>query len=240
MATSVRWHHPLFLNPHRRLTHQSPPLSLSVRAFRRSDFDGFARRVASGEALRDAWRRANDGVEQLAFEARRTAERLDRRFSLSRRFDSATRAAVARARELDVELGIGRRFRSFSVDFSRNWPRYRKELNGFLETPLGRGLVTIFFVWFVLSGWLFRFFILATWVLPFAAPLLIGTFANNFAIEGTCPACKRRFVGYRNQVIRCTSCQNIVWQPKDNFRGGGSSSAKRSDQDIIDIEIEEK
>ncbi|RRT35417.1 hypothetical protein B296_00023149, partial [Ensete ventricosum] len=94
-----------------------------VRAFRRIDLDRFARRVASGEALRDAWRSANTGIEQLAFEARRAAERLDRRYSLSRRFDSASRAAAARARELDQELGIGRRWRSFSMDFSRNWPR---------------------------------------------------------------------------------------------------------------------
>ncbi|WOL16674.1 hypothetical protein Cni_G25462 [Canna indica] len=213
-----------------------------VRAFRRSDLDGFARRVASGEALRDVWRSANNGFEQLAFEARRAAERLDRRYSLSLRFDSAARAVSVRAREIDQELGIGRRWRSFSADFSRNWPRYRKELNEFLQTPLGRGLATVFFLWFALSGWLFRFFILATWILPFAAPLLIGTFANNFAIQGSCPACKRQFVGYRNQVVRCTGCGNIVWQPKDDFsRGrGSSSSSKASEPNIIDIEIEEK
>lgn len=44
-------------------------------------------------------------------------------------------------------------------------------------------LQTIFFLWFALSGWLFRCIILATWVLPFAAPLLIGAVANNFVIE---------------------------------------------------------
>ncbi|XP_074584917.1 uncharacterized protein LOC141840753 [Curcuma longa] len=212
-----------------------------VLAFRRSDLNSFAQRVASGEVLRDAWRSANNGIEQLASEARRTAERLDRQYSLSRRFDSATRAAVARAREIDQELGIGRRWRSFSVDFSRNWPRYRRELNEFLQTPLGRGLATVFFCWFALSGWLFRFFILATWILPFAAPLLMGTLANNFAIQGTCPACKRKFMGSRFQMIRCTGCGNIVWQPKDNSSSGRwSSSSKASEQDIIDIEIEEK
>ncbi|CAL9782753.1 unnamed protein product [Musa acuminata subsp. burmannicoides] len=223
----------------------SPPLLVArrvaapVRAFRRNDLDRFARRVASGEALRDAWRSANNGIEQLTFEARRAAERLDRRYSLSRRFDSASRAAAARARELDQELGIARRWRSFSMDFSRNWPRYRRDLNEFLQTPLGRGLATIFFLWFALSGWLFRIFILATWVLPFAAPLLIGTLANNFAIQGTCPACKRQFVGYRNQVIRCTGCRNIVWQPRDDFsRGRSSSSPKASEPDIIDIDID--
>jgi len=131
MATSVvRWHHhhhhhpPLYISP--SLPHRNRRQSVSaqpIRAFGRSDLDGFARRVASGEALRDAWRTANDGIELLAFEARRAAERIDRRFSVSRRFDSLARAASVRAREIDQELGIGRRWRSFSLDFSRNWPR---------------------------------------------------------------------------------------------------------------------
>lgn len=61
-------------------------------------------------------------------------------------------------------------------------------INHWKKTKLAYTLVlyfvqTLFFVWFFLSGWFFRFFILATWVLPFAAPLLIGAFANNFAIE---------------------------------------------------------
>ena len=49
-----------------------------IQAFRRSDFDVFARRITSGEAWRDAWRRANDGFEQLLYETKKTAERLDR------------------------------------------------------------------------------------------------------------------------------------------------------------------
>ncbi|KAH7687457.1 Zinc finger RING/FYVE/PHD-type protein [Dioscorea alata] len=235
VMTSVPWR-PVFVSAKPRALRQH-----AVRAFGRGDFEGFARRVASGEALKDAWKGANEGFETLAFESRRVAERLDRRFAISRRLDTAARAAAARARELDQELGIARRWRSFSVDFSRNWPRYRKELSNFLETPLGRGFATIFFLWFALSGWLFRFFILATWILPFAAPLLIGTFANSFAIEGSCPACKRRFVGYRNQIIRCTGCRNIVWQPGNDFSSrGGGSRPNPSDPDIIDIEIEEK
>lgn len=216
---------------------------MMIRAFSRSDFDVFARRVASGEALQDAWRSANDGIEQLAFEARRAAERMDRRYAVSNRFRSAARAATARARELELELGIGRRWRSLSVDFSRNLPRYRKELSLFLGTPIGRGSMMIFLLWFALSGWLFRFFFLATWVLPFAAPLLIGKFANSFAIQGACPACKRQFIGYRNQVIRCAGCRNIVWQPGgEDFSTGRNNSYSRKpyEPDIIDIEIEEK
>ncbi|PKA58865.1 hypothetical protein AXF42_Ash000958 [Apostasia shenzhenica] len=249
MAVNVPWHRPVFLQTtacylrHRsRSTAAAQSSAAAVRAFRRSDLDGFARRVASGEALRDAWRNANEGIEQLTFEARRAAERIDRRYSVSSRISSAARAAAVRAREIDLELGIGSRWRSFSVDFSRNWPRYRRELNGFLETPIGRGFMMIFFFWFALSGWMFRFFIVATWVLPFAAPLLIGTLANNFAIQGVCPACKRQFVGYRSQVIRCSGCRNIVWQPGNDFpsRNSRNSSAKPSEPDIIDIEIEEK
>jgi hypothetical protein len=42
---------------------------------------------------------------------------------------------------------------------------------------------TLLFVWLALSGWLFRIFIFSTFVLPFAAPLLLGSFANRVAIE---------------------------------------------------------
>ncbi|KAL0913496.1 hypothetical protein M5K25_016961 [Dendrobium thyrsiflorum] len=247
MAIGIPWHRPLFLPmkpdpPNYRFTSATISRPSAIRAFRRSDFDGFARRVASGEALRDAWRSANEGIEQLAFEARRAAERIDRRYAVSRRIGSAARAAASRAQEIDFEIGISRRWRSFSMDFSRNWPRYRRELNGFLQTPVGRGSMMAFFFWFALSGWMFRFFIIATWVLPFAAPLLIGTFANSFALQGVCPACKRQFVGYRNQVIRCPGCRNIVWQPGDDdfTKNRSNSSSKPSESDIIDIEIEEK
>ncbi|KAM1232441.1 hypothetical protein ACFX13_042996 [Malus domestica] len=99
----------------------------------------------------------------------------------------------------------------------------------YMETPLGRSFETIFFLWFALSGWLFQILIFAPWVLPFAAPLLIGAVANNLVIKGACPACKRQFVGYKNRVIHCGSCGNTVWHPKSDFfsrdgRGGPSSS----------------
>ncbi|XP_078155943.1 replicase polyprotein 1ab protein [Carex rostrata] len=246
MATTTRWPcHPLHLSQHHHrfstLHYRRRRYDVTVRAFGRGDIDGFMRRISSGEALKDAWRGANEGAERLAFEARLAAQRIDRKYSVSRRLDEVARSASVKAREIDAELGIGRWWKSFTADFSRNWPRYRRELNGYSKTPIGRGLVTLFFVWFFLSGWFFRFFILATWVLPFAAPLLIGAFANNFAIEGACPACRTRFVGYRNQVIRCRNCQNIVWQPKDKSRGSnGGSSRNNSEPDIIDVEIEEK
>ncbi|KAB1204098.1 hypothetical protein CJ030_MR8G001610 [Morella rubra] len=256
MATTLPWQPPLTLKPRHGVPmpihhRQATPVRLApIRAFRRSDIDGFARRMVSGEALRDAWRSANNGFEQVVFEARKAAERLDRRYSLSRRLSSVAQTATDRARDIDREFEIGLRWRTFTMDFSRNWPRYRKQLNDFLNTPLGRSFAvciplnyaTIFFLWFALSGWLFRFLILATWILPFAGPLLIGTIANNLVIKGACPACKRQFVGYKNQIIRCTSCGNIVWQPKGDFfsRGGRGTTSSKSEPEIIDVEFEEK
>ncbi|CAK9311185.1 unnamed protein product [Citrullus colocynthis] len=209
-----------------------------VQAYRRGggNSDGF------GEAWNKVWRGANDGFEKFVFEARKTAESLDRRYSVSRRVSSVAQSAADRAREIDREFGIGLRWRNFTLDFSRNWPRYRRQLNEFMDTPLGKSFVTIFFLWFALSGWLFRFLIFATWILPFAGPLLIGTFANSLVIKGTCPACNREFAGYKNQIISCTGCGNIVWQPKGqgeyNSRKGSSSS--KSQPNVIDVEFEEK
>ncbi|KAK9265477.1 hypothetical protein L1049_001701 [Liquidambar formosana] len=245
MATSVPWHPLLSSKPQRfRIHKQFTPSRhvVTVQAFQRSDFDGFAKRMASGEAWRDAWRSANDGFEQLVYEAKKAAERIDRQYSVSRRVSSVVRSASDRARELDREFEIGQRWRTLTFDFSRNWPRYRRQLNDFMDTPLGRSFATIFFLWFALSGWLFRFLIFATWVLPFAGPLLIGTVANNFVIKGACPACKRQFVGYKNQIVRCASCGNIVWQPKGDFFSRGSKGTTSSDSqpDIIDVEFEEK
>ncbi|KAB2085578.1 hypothetical protein ERO13_A05G389500v2 [Gossypium hirsutum] len=236
---STVWHATKF-QPQRPLLQRRRPLL--VQSFRRSDFDTFTRRMASGEALKEAWRTANDGFEQFVFEAKKTAERLDRQYSVSRRLSSAAQSAADRAREIDREFEIGLRWRTFSMDFSRNWPRYRKQLNDFLDTPLGRSFATIFFLWFALSGWMFRCLIFATWILPFAGPLLIGTVANNLVIKGACPACKRQFVGYKNQIVRCVSCGNIVWQPEGDFfsRDSRGTNSRKSEPDIIDVEFEEK
>ena len=66
-----------------------------------------------------------------------------------------------------------------------------------------------------------------------------GHWFCNFHFQGSCPACKRRFVGYRNQVIRCMNCQNIVWQPNSGSSGGAGRS-RSSGPDVIDVEFEEK
>jgi ribosomal protein S27E len=181
------------------------------------------------------------------YESKKTAERIDRQYSVQRRLSSVAESAADRARELDRDFEITQRWRTFSLDFRRNWPRYRKQLGEFVDTPVGKSFTTFFFLWFALSGWLFRVLIFATWVLPFAGPLLIGAVANNFIIKGNCPACKRQFIGAKNQIVRCSGCGNIVWQPQgpqgDFFGKGGRGNPPRSsksDPDIIDVEFEEK
>lgn len=121
-ATALSWQPTLPVKLHRRRSVPLRPV-VSVQAFRRRDFDSFAQRMASGEAWRDAWQSANDGFERLLFEAKKTAERIDRRYAVSRRLSSATRSAVDRAREIDREFEIGVRWRTFTMDFRRNWPR---------------------------------------------------------------------------------------------------------------------
>ncbi|KAL6527026.1 hypothetical protein OROGR_016116 [Orobanche gracilis] len=224
MASSPPWHPLLSSKPKTRDFHRVNPIRIrqvaTIRALRRSDFDGFAKRVASAELWHDAWRRANDGVEQFVYDTRKNAERIDRRYAVSRRLSAVAQSAADRARE------------------------YRKQLSDFADTPLGGGIATLFFLWFALSGWLFRTLIFATWVLSLAGPLLVGVVANNLVIKRKCPACKRPFVGYKNQTVGCASCGNVVWQPQDDFfsRGGkgGKSSSSKSRPDIIDVEFEEK
>ncbi|KAL3331657.1 hypothetical protein AABB24_032323 [Solanum stoloniferum] len=250
MAISLPWHP---LNPTKTLrftNRTTTKVVLPIRqvtyvhAFRRSDFDGFAKRVRSGEAWKEVWRNANDGFEQFLYEAKKTAERVDRRYDVSRKVSDAAQSAADRAREIDREFEITQKWRTFSLDFRSNLPRYRKQLNDFMDTPLGRSATTIFFLWLALSGWLFRILIIATWVLPFAGPLLIGVVANNLVVKGQCPSCRRQFIGNKNSTVRCANCGNVVWQPKgDDFfsRGSqGGSTPSKSQPDIIDVEFEEK
>lgn len=72
---------------------------------------------------------------------------------------------------------------------------------------------------------------------------LSSCFHWRFA-QGSCPACKKQFAGYKNQIVRCTSCGNIVWQRQGDFFPGGrkgtTPSSSKSDPEIIDVEFEEK
>lgn len=109
-------------HPHLRLTSRAAPF-LQVKSFQRDDFDRFADNVKSGKAWRDAWRTANDGFEQFVFEAKKTAERIDRQYAVSRKLSSVASSAGDRAREIDREFGISPRVRSLSADFGRNFPK---------------------------------------------------------------------------------------------------------------------
>lgn len=127
MATTLPWHPLLCPKPIRLHQARKTPVTRRavgpVRAFGRSDFDSFAKRMATGEVWRDVLRSTNDGFEQLVYETRKTAERIDRRFSVSRRLSAVAQSASYRAREIDRDFEITRRLRTFSLDFSQNWPR---------------------------------------------------------------------------------------------------------------------
>ncbi|KAG6505367.1 hypothetical protein ZIOFF_037723 [Zingiber officinale] len=70
-----------------------------------------------------------------------------------------------------------------SLAATRDSPPHRNILSGCL-------LLLVCIVWMIV-----QIFILATWILLFVAPLLMGALANNFSIQGTCLACKRKFMG---------------------------------------------
>lgn len=213
----------------------------SVSDAAKSMADAAKERVKDFDNERDLKRRfrraanaANERLGDFAFETRRTLQRWNRQFRVTDRIEEAADLFRQEVKRIDREFGVGQKSRALSMDFRRNWPRYKRELNDFFNTPLGRSAATLVFLWFALSGWLFRIIILGTWVLPFAAPFLIGAVARNAVIEGACPACKRRFIGNRSQVIQCMNCRAIVWQPRDDFSKGSS------DPEIIDVDIEEK
>ncbi|KAE9464644.1 hypothetical protein C3L33_03441, partial [Rhododendron williamsianum] len=237
-GNTLPWHPLLCPKPIRLHQARKTPVTRRavgpVRAFGRSDFDSFAKRMATGEVWRDVLRSTNDGFEQLVYETRKTAERIDRRFSVSRRLSAVAQSASYRAREIDRDFEITRRLRTFSLDFSQNWPRVLNH-----PSRLDTILPLVCAIWMDVS--LFDIWNMDT---PLAGPLLIGTVANNFIIKGSCPACKKQFAGYKNQIVRCTSCGNIVWQRQGDFFPGGrkgtTPSSSKSDPEIIDVEFEEK
>ncbi|KAI3724564.1 hypothetical protein L2E82_36345 [Cichorium intybus] len=106
-----------------KLLPNSPrPNSIRVQAFRRSDFHGFPKRIASGEVWRDAWRSTNNGFEHLLSETKKTTEHINRQFSVARRLSSVAQSASDRARELDRDYLITQRWHTFTLNFSQNWP----------------------------------------------------------------------------------------------------------------------
>ncbi|KAH7420442.1 hypothetical protein KP509_13G007900 [Ceratopteris richardii] len=175
---------------------------------------------------------ANRKIEELTYDLYKGAEDFDRRYRVSERAQEMGDFASQQVKKVNEQLGLAQKLRNFSIQFRRNLPRYRQQLDQFFQTPMGRLVMTIFFMWFLLSGWLFRTILFSMWVLPLAAPLLISSAARNLIVEGSCPSCKRRFIGNRNQIITCNYCRAVVWQPRQDFSRG------QSDPTIIDVDID--
>ncbi|KAJ7529428.1 hypothetical protein O6H91_15G049800 [Diphasiastrum complanatum] len=191
----------------------------------KSDVEGKAQRFA---------RQANLKLEELVYNIRKQIEKWDRQYRLSEKSQQFADTVRKQIYDADQQFGVRQKARNWTSQLQLRWPTYRRQLSNFLESPLGKLVSTCFFLWFFLSGWLFRIAFLSMWILPFAAPLLIGTISKNAIIEGACPACKTRFIGSRSQVVLCRNCRNVVWQPRQDF------SKDSSDPSIIDVDFEEK
>lgn len=182
--------------------------------------------------MEEGFTAANRKLEEFTYDARKGAQDFNRRFRVSERAQEMSDFASQQVKNVDQHLGLVQKFRNVSSDFRRNWPRYRRQLDQFLQTPIGRMVTTIVFMWFLLSGWLFRIILFSMWVLPLAAPLLINSAARSMIVEGSCPSCKRRFIGNRNQMVVCNYCKAVVWQPRQDYSKG------QSDPTIIDVDID--
>ncbi|CAK9215058.1 unnamed protein product [Sphagnum jensenii] len=186
-----------------------------------------------GKAKRAA-RNANLRLEELAFDLKRKVAKWDREYGVSDKAREAADFAAEQVQNVDRQLGIRQKARNATTDLRLKWPTYRKQFNAFLETPIGKSVVTLFMVWFLVSGWAFRIFFFSLWFLPFAGPFLLGTLSKAAIVEGACPNCGARYIGGRNQVVICQQCKGVVWQPRQDF-----SKKDKQDPTIIDIDIDE-
>lgn len=187
-----------------------------------------------GKAAKAA-RQANQRLEELGYDVRKQAVRWDRQYGFSDKAEQAKEYAQEQVQNLDKQLNLRQKFRNFQSEFRLRWPAIRRNVNSFLDTTLGKAVATLFFAWFVLSGWFFRLFFYSVWLLPLAAPLLIGTLSKNLIVEGACPACGTRYVGSRNQIVVCQRCRGVVWQPRQDF----SKDSRAADPTIIDIDLDQ-
>jgi len=127
-GTSLRWQQPYLAPFNRRCRHHRhrQPVTVSFKNNNNKPND-------MDRVLKEAWQNANDGFERLLFEAKKTAERIDRQYSVSKRFASVASAAADRAREIDRDFEIGVKYRNFSSDFALNWPRVSYFLHFFIS-----------------------------------------------------------------------------------------------------------
>jgi hypothetical protein len=115
-TSAARWKQPLLPPPFRRRQHQRQPVIVSFKNNNNKPND-------MDRVLKEAWQNANDNFERFLFEAKKTAQRIDRQYSVSQRLSSAASAASARAREIDRDFQIGIKYRNFTSDFALNWPK---------------------------------------------------------------------------------------------------------------------
>jgi dsDNA-specific endonuclease/ATPase MutS2 len=117
-TSAARWKQPLLPPPFRRRQHQRQPVIVSFKNNNNNKPNDMDR------VLKEAWQNANDNFERFLFEAKKTAQRIDRQYSVSQRLSSAASAASARAREIDRDFQIGIKYRNFTSGFALNWPKF--------------------------------------------------------------------------------------------------------------------
>ena len=74
------------------------------------------------EKMKRSFSAANQKFEEMTFDARRSAEDLDRRFRASERAKEVVDFASEQMKNVDQQFGLVQKFRNVSADFQRNWP----------------------------------------------------------------------------------------------------------------------
>ncbi|KAL2649376.1 hypothetical protein R1flu_017504 [Riccia fluitans] len=173
-------------------------------------------------------------LEEVTYDVKRWAAKWDREYQITEKAQQAFEYASEQVQSVDRQLGVGRKTRELTVNLRLKWPTYRRQLSDFLETPIGKSAGTVFLLWLLVSGWFFRLLLFSMWVIPFL-PLLISKFGKAAIVQGTCPNCGMQYVGGRNQIVTCSRCRGVVWQPRTDF-----SRDSKADPQIIDIDIDSK
>lgn len=173
-------------------------------------------------------------LEEVGYDVKRWAAKFDREYGLTEKAQQAFEYASEQVQSIDRQLGAGRKARDLTADLRLKWPSYRRQISTFLESPVGKSAATLFFFWLLVSGWFFRLLLLSMWVIPFV-PLLLSKIGKAAIVQGNCPNCGMQYVGGRNQIVQCSRCRGVVWQPRTDF-----SKDSKVDPQIIDIDIDTK
>ncbi|KAL3701547.1 hypothetical protein R1sor_019569 [Riccia sorocarpa] len=173
-------------------------------------------------------------LEEVSYDLKKLAARLDREYQITEKAQQAFDYASEQVQSVDRQLGVGRKTKELTTSLRLKWPTYRRQFSTFLETPVGKSGATVFLLWLLVSGWFFRLILISLWVIPFL-PLLISKLGKAAIVQGTCPNCGMQYVGGRNQIVTCSRCRGVVWQPRTDF-----SRDSKVDPQIIDIDIDPK